>query len=257
MMANKLLVKCLKKMEVLSAVSCRLTQITGKSRTPIHPKHLLIKDIPEYFKFLRKTDIVLDLGCHRAKRTLKISKHVKKIIGVDIDKNLFGDALKEIKINKIKNLKLQCLNAEDKLPFEDGYFDKVIFLDVLEHLNNRDTALKEIRRILKKNGMLVASVPNKNTNWKMIQQKAGIFYFSDPDHKIEFSKKSFINILNKNGFKIEKFSAISYDDWFLPIIDLIGGLSLTIYKRLSVWKRNLSLKYPENSSGFMVIAKPS
>jgi SAM-dependent methyltransferase len=46
------------------------------------------------------------------------------------------------------------------LPFRDGAFDLVICHHALEHIENLESSLKEIRRVLKTNGRLFVSVPN-------------------------------------------------------------------------------------------------
>lgn len=52
---------------------------------------------------------------------------------------------------------LQC-NLEEKLPFEDDSFDVVTALDVIEHLNDPHSALKELCRVAKKS--VIISLPN-------------------------------------------------------------------------------------------------
>ena len=52
---------------------------------------------------------------------------------------------------------LQC-DLEKELPFEDGAFDIVTVLDVLEHLDNPHGALKELIRIARK--AVFVSLPN-------------------------------------------------------------------------------------------------
>jgi SAM-dependent methyltransferase len=48
------------------------------------------------------------------------------------------------------------------MPFESGRFDAVLLLDVFEHIAFADQsqALREIHRILKKGGSLLAAIPN-------------------------------------------------------------------------------------------------
>jgi SAM-dependent methyltransferase len=50
-------------------------------------------------------------------------------------------------------------SIEDRTPFADGRFDGVVLNEVLEHLHRDIDALREVRRILKPDGVLVASVP--------------------------------------------------------------------------------------------------
>jgi ubiquinone/menaquinone biosynthesis C-methylase UbiE len=47
-----------------------------------------------------------------------------------------------------------------KLPYEDNFFDAVIFTEVIEHLENHRGILKEINRVIRSGGVLVMSTPN-------------------------------------------------------------------------------------------------
>ncbi len=60
------------------------------------------------------------------------------------------------------NISLKTCNLnEEGWPFQDGYFDVVIFTEVLEHIFNRPTdVLNEVRRVMRQQGLLILSVPN-------------------------------------------------------------------------------------------------
>lgn len=49
---------------------------------------------------------------------------------------------------------------EDDLPFDDNYSDLVVALEILEHLFDPDHVVKEIKRVLRPNGLLIISIPN-------------------------------------------------------------------------------------------------
>ena len=49
---------------------------------------------------------------------------------------------------------------EDDFPVPDGHFDCVVSIDVLEHLQQDQAFLKELRRVLKPGGKAVVTVPN-------------------------------------------------------------------------------------------------
>ncbi len=53
------------------------------------------------------------------------------------------------------------VSSAECLPFPDGCFDVVFFMEVYEHLPRRAEALAEIRRVLTVGGTLVMSVPNR------------------------------------------------------------------------------------------------
>lgn len=240
----------LKKSKYLSAISCRLTKLTGKSKYAIHPKHLVECQKLWYQNEIKKNDVVLDLGCGNSIHSIKIAKTCKEIIAVDYDINQLNIGQSLSKEKNINNIKFIQNNLENKLPFKNYCFDKVLCLDVLEHLSNRDRCLKEIRRILKPNGIVFISVPNKNTSWKKLQRKVGLDYFSDPDHKIEYSLKEIERQLKHAKFKILSIEGIVFDSPWTGFIDLVGGFSLNLYQRFNNLKKNMINNNLKESIGF-------
>ncbi len=250
----KFLILLLKKSEYLSALSIRLVQLTGKSKIPIHPKHLISKEKLFYRKFLNKNMLVLDLGCGSGQHALKIAPFVKKIIGIDKDLKNLKIANESALQGKIKNVEFKKGNLEKKIDFPTHVFDLAILFDVLEHIVNRQKLLKEVRRVIKKKGKIIVVIPNIDTNWKKLQRKYNIFSYSDPDHKIEYTKKTIRQELEKAGFEVQNITSVSYDTPFVGFIDLVGGISLSLYKKLAIWKEKMQKLHPENCSGFQVEA---
>lgn len=54
--------------------------------------------------------------------------------------------------------------AEDSFPFPDETFDSVVSIDVLEHLPQDQPFLKELKRVLKKEGRALVTVPNGDSH---------------------------------------------------------------------------------------------
>jgi 2-polyprenyl-3-methyl-5-hydroxy-6-metoxy-1,4-benzoquinol methylase len=48
----------------------------------------------------------------------------------------------------------------EKTPFNDNCFDAIVCLDVIEHVFDPRTLIKEISRVIKNNCILIISVPN-------------------------------------------------------------------------------------------------
>lgn len=248
---KRILVLALKKSDLGSALAVRLTKLTGKSKVPIHPKHLLTQT-PWFTKYIEKSDIVLDLGCGSGQNSLKAARCARRVIGVDKDAGLLAIAQKSA---RAKNIKFAKLDLEQQLPFKEPSFDKVIFLDVLEHLKKRDQAMREIRRILKPFGFLFLGVPNSQTSWKRFQRSAGVCSYSDPDHKIEFSQKSIRELLKKHDFKVIHFGYGKLDIPARGLLDIVGGFSLTIYKFVTRIRGKFAQEHPKEASGFEIVAR--
>ena len=50
-------------------------------------------------------------------------------------------------------------DCQDRLPYEDSYFDRVLAIHVLEHLPDLPAALNEVKRVLRPGGRLVSVIP--------------------------------------------------------------------------------------------------
>ena len=55
--------------------------------------------------------------------------------------------------------RVACGDIQKRLPYENGFFDRVVAMHVLEHLPNLLAALREVLRILKPNGHLDIVIP--------------------------------------------------------------------------------------------------
>lgn len=245
----------LKKSRVFSALACRLTKLTGKSRYPVHPKHLINIENPWFYSGLKKTDQVVDLGCGNGLQSLKMAEKVEKVVAIDNNFDQLRIGKNQALEKRIKNVSFIKADLEKKLLYKSDFFDKAFCLDVLEHLTKREFFLRQVKRILKKAGKLYLSVPNKETSWKKKQRKIGLNSFTDPDHKIEYSEAEIRNLLTKLGFKIVSLKPVVLDTPFQGLIDLIGGFSLSLYQRLTIWKKRRVVNNLRESTGFRIICK--
>lgn len=132
-------------------------------------------DVVDSYNFIIENNIskysnILEIGCNIGSLLNLLSESgYTQIIGVDIA----TEAIKygRNKYPKLKNRLLAC--DGDKLPFKNNEFDVVLSFDLLEHIPNAEDHLKEIRRILKPNGIYLFQTPNKiiNTPWTILLTK--------------------------------------------------------------------------------------
>ena len=126
--------------------------------------------------FLKKP--CLDVGCGIGD-FLKISNKCNS--GLDINDYLIEYCKKNnLKVEKIKN---------EKFPIEDESFSSVILDNVLEHLSEPKSLLKEIERVLEPNSIFIVGVPGKKG------------YESDDDHKIFYNDKNIYSLIESYNFK--------------------------------------------------------
>ena len=236
------------------SAAIRLVKLTGKSPYRIHPKHLIsFPGHDWYVPHLRQDDVVLDLGCGNGVHTLAAARHVQRVIGVDRDQRQLYIAGR-LTVQAANVILLQA-DLVRPLPFPDGYCDAVFCLDLIEHVHARTGLLREIHRVLTPTGRLLISAPNRGTTWRRRLTHAGLFAFSDEDHKLEYSASEFLEELDRGGFTTDALEPIVYDTPWAGLIDALGGISLTLYARLSRWKRAMAVRHPEESTGFRCVAR--
>lgn len=100
---------------------------------------------------------VLDVGCSIGALGEQIKKKFgAEVVGIEIDKQMARVAKK--KLDKVIVGDLDKIDLDDYL--KAGYFDCLIFADVLEHLKDPWYVLKKSLKFLTDGGVVIASIPN-------------------------------------------------------------------------------------------------
>jgi 2-polyprenyl-3-methyl-5-hydroxy-6-metoxy-1,4-benzoquinol methylase len=98
---------------------------------------------------------VLDLGCGNGSLGAKLKAKGLEVVGVEKDKRIYDTARE-----KLDTVFLADITEDLKLPYPEGYFDCIIYGDILDCLVDPLTALKRHAYYLKDNGCVVASMAN-------------------------------------------------------------------------------------------------
>ncbi len=104
---------------------------------------------------------VLNVGCGDGYVDRFLKKKFKKVYSIDINKS-------DLKIAKSINPEKNVIYKEESasnLPFKNDFFDAVVCTELIEHIPDDKKVIKEIYRVLKKNGRLMLTIPHKKYNF--------------------------------------------------------------------------------------------
>ncbi len=106
----------------------------------------------------------LDVGCASGYMISEIAKIYPncKYFGIDS----YDQAIDYAKKN-YPNIEFKAASA-DNLPFKNDSFDLVLFYETIEHVENPQDCLKEISRILKKNGTLILTMDSGSKLFRLV-----------------------------------------------------------------------------------------
>ena len=144
---------------------------------------------------------ILDVGCGTGANLLMLSKY-GDAEGVDLSE----DALAFCRERGLENVKL---GAAEKLPYEDGTFDLVTALDVVEHLDDDLGGLSEMRRVLRPGGRVLLFVPTFMFLWGLQDDVS--------NHRRRYRMPELRRVLEQAGFEVERATYANIT-FFLPIL---------------------------------------
>jgi len=107
---------------------------------------------------LKKGSKILEIGAGNGTFSLEMEKKGYEVVGCD---SLLGISREDVinlgkKVFEKTGFDFRFVQANGvALPFKNESFDGVLCADVLEHIPDEGSALKEIRRIIKKDGILI------------------------------------------------------------------------------------------------------
>jgi 2-polyprenyl-3-methyl-5-hydroxy-6-metoxy-1,4-benzoquinol methylase len=201
--------------------------------------------VPSYCRKL------LDVGCGAGSFGASVRERTGcEVWGVESDPGCIQKAKQNI--DKV----LQGYFGPD-LDLLPGYFDCIVFNDVLEHMLDPASALVFARALLSSEGCIVASIPNIGhfpTVWKLViegEWEYKEFGILDKTHLRFFTRLSIMRLFQGAGFIVQRIDGIN------PFLTLEPG-DESLWRRYSLfsWLPIRSIKdmcYQQ----FAIVAKPT
>ena len=159
----------------------RLTSATtGQVEIEHYHRYLLARE------FCRGRD-VLDVAAGEGYGTALLSQVAATTVGVELDQASVDAAQREFGRPNLRYLQ----GDARALPLDDASIDVVVSFETLEHLAEQDHFLTEIRRVLRPDGLLMISTPDRDV-YSPIGQPP------NPYHVLELTRPEFQRLLERH-----------------------------------------------------------
>lgn len=128
-----------------------------------------------------KDKVVLDIACGEGYGSNLMSERASFVYSVDID----DETIKAAKLKYVKKNIEFITGSASSIPFKDNSINVVVSFETIEHHDEHNEMLEEIKRVLKPDGLLIISSPDK-------------LFYSD---KRNFNNKFHLKELYKEEFR--------------------------------------------------------
>lgn len=151
---------------------------------------------------LLRHGLILDIGCGVGSNFYLFDSLRIRVVG--LDRSFYALSLAS---RKFKN---PLINGDlNKLPLKKNSIGVIIASDILEHLENDLTGIKELYQSLMKNGILIMTVPA----FRFLRGTQDVV----TGHKRRYSREEIVHKLREEGFQILRTSYFNFF-LFLPIL---------------------------------------
>ena len=135
------------------------TSQTYKHLLDAHDENYLRHYVDFVIRFAPKDSKILDLGCGNGISSRLLNQANFDVVGTDISPLFLQDARNWESLHNGPKLRYQVCDVLE-LPFKDESFDVICSNELIEHLPDVETALKEMVRVVRQDGRVLLSGPN-------------------------------------------------------------------------------------------------
>jgi SAM-dependent methyltransferase len=176
---------------------------------------------------------VLDWGCGRGQLTRMLRDRGVDVTPIDWDPSAQGTETRPLPA--YPELKMFATSDPVRLPFDDGAFDAVLSMGVLEHVHDPEASLAELARVLVPGGLVYChKLPNERSYLERIAKRIGAYHHGQGEHDRLYSLASARAIFEGNGFDVLEARRINVLPLTLP------GRAATVASP-AIWRANRAL----------------
>ena len=148
----------------------------------------------QFARELVKGKLVLDAACGDGYGSSILAETAEKVYGLDLDVDVVKTANQKYGKNHLEYV----AGSVASLPFQDAMFDVVISFETIEHVDKetQEKFLEEIKRVLKPDGIMIMSTPNKAIYTDLVKGE-------NKFHVKEFYAQEFVTFIERKFANVE------------------------------------------------------
>jgi SAM-dependent methyltransferase len=152
---------------------------------------------------------VLEVGCGIGTYTIEIAKSAREVISFDLEGGFVDQAAQRVR--GCQNVKVFCGDATrfDLAAPDNGGFDAIVVLDVLEHIENDAKLVERLVTRLAPGGYLILKVPAMSSLYSPMDAAIG--------HLRRYDKTEIRNLIDRSGLedlRVWSFNAFAVPAWW-------------------------------------------
>ena len=171
-------------------------------------KYTLLKKLQLISKYY-KSGKILDIGCGTGE-FLNVCKSAKwTIVGIEPS----ADARRMA----IENYGLDVKEESGITDLEAGSFDVISMWHVLEHVPELNARVEDLKRLIKKDGIIIIAVPNCDS-FDARKYKENWAAYDVPRHLYHFTPKDIESLFKKHDMKVVRTLPMVFDSYYVSML---------------------------------------
>ncbi len=146
-------------------------------------------------KWISPSDSVIDIGCGLGRWCEIAAKYASSVVGIDYSEELIAAARLRTSAATV-----EYINGDVTRDLDGRQFDLALMTHVIEHIDDPDTILKDLRAVAKR---LIVEVPDFESDpLNIVRLAEGCPFYSDGDHVREYTQNILNAQLTRNGWSV-------------------------------------------------------